>query len=127
MLHMLKRLGFSAVTVVENGRRAVDEFAMSLIADGTRRPYSIILMDCQIPELDGYDATRMIREMEKDWSTGLKGSNGKSDEYRQVPIIALTANASESDRQSCLGCGMSDFCTKPLTLEKLDDVIYAWI
>lgn len=141
--HMLKRLGFQKIEMVENGKEAVEQVAKSL--KGFNQPqYHLILMDCQMPELDGYDATRIIREMEAEiLRLDTKSSNSPqlspttrpaSQSFgpgnrlcTHIPIVALTANASESDRQACLSCGMDDFCTKPLTIEKLDDILSRWI
>jgi two-component system, sensor histidine kinase and response regulator len=154
--HMLKRLGFQLIEMVENGKEAVDLIAKSLKSPRGQQ-YHLILMDCQMPELDGYDATRIIREMEAEIarldalqstssSPPLSPSSSTSPRSsfsapsvsalpppplsrrrNHIPIVALTANASDSDRQLCLSSGMDDFCTKPLTIEKLDDILCRWI
>lgn len=142
--HMLKRLGFHNIEMVENGKEAVELVAKSL-KGYNQRQYHLILMDCQMPELDGYDATRIIREMEAEISRIDSRSTSNSPQLspttrpsslsigsagricNHIPIVALTANASESDRQACLSSGMDDFCTKPLTIEKLDDILSRWV
>jgi CheY-like chemotaxis protein len=78
-----------------------------------QRSYSLILMDCQMPELDGIDAARQIRE---------KGYS-KTD----LPIIALTAHVFEEDRKRCIDAGMNDFLSKPLSLAQLNSVLARWL
>jgi PAS domain S-box-containing protein len=104
-LGMLEVLGFTA-TAVENGRLAVDLLAS--------QPFSIILMDCQMPEMDGFEATRTIRQLEQ--KTGAR-----------IPIIALTAHALQGDRELCLAAGMDDYLSKPFTLEQLRTVLHRWM
>jgi PAS domain S-box-containing protein len=94
---MLKRLGYRADTVA-NGREALK--ALQMI------PYDLVLMDVQMPEMDGLDATRRFRALEI--GTG-----------RHLPIIAMTAHASTADRDRCLAAGMDDFVTKPVQRETL--------
>jgi CheY-like chemotaxis protein len=94
----LTRLGCE-VTVVADGRAAVDAFR--------GRDYEAVLMDCQMPEVDGYQATRRIRAIEEARGRG------------RVPIIAVTANDSPEDRQRCVDCGMDQFVPKPLKLAAL--------
>ncbi len=83
----------------------------------TREAFDLILMDCQMPEMDGFEATRKIRELEKDGL--LKGSR------KRIPIIALTANAVKGDRERCLEAGMDDYLTKPLDTQRLVNAIEA--
>ncbi len=93
---------------VENGKDAVRAVL--------EHDFDVILMDCQMPEMDGFDATRAIRQLEKD-GTLLRGDKGK------IPIIALTANAIKGDRDRCLESGMDDYLTKPLDPDRLVEVI----
>jgi CheY-like chemotaxis protein/HPt (histidine-containing phosphotransfer) domain-containing protein len=104
-LKQLKKLGFSA-DCVSNGNEVLSALQ--------RVPYDIIIMDCQMPEMDGYEVTRRIRQ-------------SSSDSYihlRSAPyIIALTANAMHGDREHCLSLGMNDYLTKPLHLHDLEAVL----
>ncbi|HEX4054426.1 MAG TPA: ATP-binding protein [Tepidisphaeraceae bacterium] len=89
--------------IVANGKEAVCAFE--------EKSYDLILMDCQMPEMDGYDATRLIRQREQaDAQAGLS---------RHIPIIALTANAIQGDRELCLQAGMDDYVAKPLDFATL--------
>ncbi|HYD79330.1 MAG TPA: response regulator [Paucimonas sp.] len=101
---MLERLG-CLVEVAANGETAV---AMS-----RHRRYDLILMDCQMPELDGYEATARIRAEE----TG----------GRRVPVIALTANAMQGEREKCLAAGMDDFLSKPIRPQTLHETLRRWL
>jgi len=107
VLLQLQRLGYSAHTV-SDGRQAVNAVAVAPSA------YAMILMDCQMPELDGFEATRALRE-----SAGPGG--------RHIPIVALTAYSTEQDRQKCLDCGMDDYISKPVTRERLREVLERWM
>jgi CheY-like chemotaxis protein/HPt (histidine-containing phosphotransfer) domain-containing protein len=100
---MLEHLGFD-VDVVADGAEAVKA------ATGTE--YQAILMDCQMPDLDGYEATTEIRR--------LQGASPR------VPIIAVTASAMKSDKQRCLAAGMDDYLPKPLTLKALASMLERW-
>ena len=86
-----------------DGRKAVEAVL--------RVPYDVVLMDCQMPEMDGFEATRIIREHES--NNALPGRTGR------LPIVALTANAVKGDRERCLEAGMDDYLSKPLHPEKL--------
>ncbi|MBT8765246.1 ATP-binding protein [Metapseudomonas boanensis] len=100
---MLRSLGFQ-VSLVGDGAQAVHS--------ASRNQYSAILMDCRLPVLDGYEATRQIRRM-----------NGCS----AIPIIALTANALQGDREACLAAGMNDYLAKPFKRADLHRVMQRWL
>jgi ammonium transporter, Amt family len=102
-VEMLRTAGYEA-TVVNNGREAV--------AAIRRGRFDVVLMDCEMPELDGFAATRMIRTIEDEQS--LAAPSG-----RPLPIIALTAQAVQGDRERCLAAGMTDYVTKPVNREEL--------
>jgi len=101
-LNILKTFGYSA-DVVANGKEAVN--ALEMI------PYDIVLMDCQMPEMDGYEATGKIRSPES-----------KVLDHN-VPVIAMTAHAMKGDREKCLAAGMDDYVPKPINAEELFEVI----
>jgi two-component system sensor histidine kinase/response regulator len=103
---MLELLGHR-VDVAEHGQQAVDATA--------QQPYDIVLMDCQMPVMDGFSATDAIRERER-----------ASNNARRLPIIALTAHAVEGDRERCLSAGMDDYLTKPFTLRQLQNMLARW-
>lgn len=121
-LNTLKKFGYSA-DVVKNGKEAVE--ALKKI------PYDIVLMDCQMPEMDGYEATDEIRKWEKklkDGSADCSDSNLESaDGSKRVPIIAMTAHALKGDREKCINAGMDDYIAKPIHPKKLCDVIEKWL
>ena len=96
------------VEVVDDGRHAVEELF-------TER-YDLVFMDCQMPDMDGYEATKMIRQRE----AKIGG------EIRRVPIIALTAHAMEGDREHCLEAGMDDYITKPFNAAQIGAIIQKW-
>jgi CheY-like chemotaxis protein len=105
-LLILNRLGFQA-DAVANGAEAV--------AALRQLPYDLVLMDCQMPEMDGYDATAEIR----------KGTAGVKN--RGVPIIALTADALPADRERCLAVGMNEYLAKPVRTPALADALSRWL
>ena len=92
--------------VAENGRQAVEMLSVD-------HPYDLVLMDCQMPEMDGMEATRHIRAAE-----AVKGS--------RTPIVALTANAMVGDRETCIAAGMDDFLSKPFRRDDLMRVLDMW-
>ncbi len=106
MLQLLfDRLGY-VVNIVGNGREAVEAAA--------RGNYSVIFMDWQMPEMDGLEAVRVIRQAESQ-----KGGH--------TPIIAMTANAMQGDRDTCLAAGMDDYISKPFTFEELRTMVTRWL
>ena len=104
-LLLLKKFGYETVLAI-NGREAVQAVSEEKI--------DLVLMDCQMPEMDGFEATREIRKRE-------------SKAGKHVPIIAMTANAMLSDRQLCLQAGMDDYISKPINPQKMQDVLEKWV
>jgi CheY-like chemotaxis protein len=100
---MLATIGYRA-DVVASGAEAVDAVS--------RIDYGAVLMDCHMPEMDGFEATVEIRRRE--------GSS------RHTPIIAVTAAAIEGDRERCFAAGMDDYLSKPVSLEELDSALERW-
>jgi two-component system sensor histidine kinase/response regulator len=109
-LGQLRKLGY-AVDVAANG--------VEVQAALERISYDIILMDCQMPEVDGYEATRAIRKQEQT-------SNGGCSWNSPVHIIAMTANAMEGDREKCLAAGMDDYLSKPVRSSELQAALDRW-
>lgn len=103
--HQLHALGL-AVDIAKNGREGLDMLGA--------RDYALVLMDCQMPVMDGYEATRRIRSLE---------AEGK----RSVPIVAMTANTMLGDRELCLASGMNDYVTKPLKKGQLEEVVRKYL
>lgn len=95
------------VDAVETGQQAVDAVAAA--------DYMLVLMDCQMPEMDGFTATAIIRDREQ------------HERKARLPIIALTAHAMTGDRESCLAAGMDDYLAKPFTLDQLERTLSRWI
>lgn len=102
---LLEELGFNA-HVVSNGKMALEA--------SQDANCQLILMDCQMPEMDGFEATMLIRQREK-----------QSADH--IPIIAMTAHAMEGDRELCLQSGMDDYVSKPVTITRLRDVVGRWL
>lgn len=102
MRSVLGKLGFTQIDHALDGGEAVDKAATAA--------YDLILMDCQMPKMDGYEATRHLREM----GVG-------------TPVVAMTAHALSGDREKCLAAGMDDYLTKPIVLDRLVAVLDRWL
>jgi CheY-like chemotaxis protein len=105
-VYMLTKLGYQ-VEVARHGREAIDMLGKS--------GYGIVLMDCQMPEMDGFEATRIIRDR----------SSAVLD--HEIPVIAMTANAFPEDRARALACGMNDFLAKPVERPVLASMLEKWL
>ena len=105
-VRLLEKLGYQ-VDGVSDGKEAMEAV--------TRISYAAVFMDCQMPEMDGYEATQEIRRGE---ALGVR---------RHMPIIAMTANTMKGDREKCLAAGMDDFVSKPVELEGLEQVLERWV
>ncbi|MFA6012133.1 MAG: response regulator, partial [Desulfobacteraceae bacterium] len=101
-MRLLEKRGY-VTGLAENGRQVLEELE--------RQTYDLILMDMQMPVMDGIEATRTIRSQKKDVA------------FRNIPIIGLTANAMKGDRELCLDAGMDDYVTKPIKSQKLFEAI----
>jgi two-component system sensor histidine kinase/response regulator len=108
---MIEKLGYR-VNVAANGREAVESLA--------RIPYALVFMDCQMPEMDGFEATRVIRKQEEN----LRQAGGSPS---HLPIIAMTANAMQEDHDRCQAAGMDDFLSKPVASKSLAAVLNRWV
>ena len=106
--NMLGNLG-CRVEIVGGGREAVEAIR--------KAGFDLILMDCQMPEMDGYEATERIREVERARSAG----------GTATPIVALTAHTMDGDRDRCLAAGMDDYLAKPFTQDQLREVLRRWL
>jgi len=133
---MIERLGYK-VDVVANGQEAVEACATI--------PYGLVFMDCQMPVMDGYDATRAIRKTEserlevKNKELGVRGKGqevGTSYTFHsslltphlsRIPIVAMTANAMPEDREKCLQAGMDDYLAKPIRPDSLAEIFTKWL
>jgi CheY-like chemotaxis protein/HPt (histidine-containing phosphotransfer) domain-containing protein len=106
LMKILEKLSYRA-EAVDDGREALNILA--------EKDYDLILMDCQMPELDGFETTRVIR------------SGGAGVRKPNVPIIALTANALTGDREKCIEAGMDDYLTKPVDSSALAETLEKWL
>lgn len=109
-VRMLERLGYQP-DIVSNGQEALTAFE--------REAYAAIVMDCQMPVMDGYVATRAIREREQ------QADSSKVSAH--IPIIALTANAMQGDRERCKAAGMDDYLSKPVKTDDLGRILQRWV
>jgi CheY-like chemotaxis protein len=105
-IRMLEKLGCTVETAGD-GTEAVDMRA--------RLPFDIVFMDCQMPDMDGYDAASAIRRAEKEHC------------WPRLPIVALTAHAAAADRDRCFAAGMDDYLSKPVSAEQIRAVIERWM
>lgn len=101
---LLRRLGYVA-EVAESGAKALDAIG--------KRQYSLVLMDCQMPEMDGLEATRRLRSREP--------------EGTHIPIVAMTGMVGPDDLRRCLESGMDDYLTKPILIDQLRAVLARWL
>lgn len=104
-VHLLNKMGY-AVHVVNNGNEALQALQ--------NHSYALILMDCQMPLLDGFETTHAIRQLE-------------AENKQHIPIIAMTANAMQGDRERCLEAGMDDYVTKPIVVDSLAEALKSWM
>ncbi len=106
MRKVLKKLGFADVDEGRSGREALNYFKTG--------DYDLIFMDCQMPEMDGFEASEHIRDME-------------GDSIGAIPIIAVTADAMKGARERCIDAGMNDYISKPIDVEKLTHILSRWL
>jgi len=103
---ILRKMGIRA-DVVANGQEAINELRII--------PYDLVLMDCQMPDIDGFEATSIIR----------KEASGVLNPH--IPIIAMTASTMQGDRERCIRAGMNDFVAKPVKPGELAEVLARWL
>ncbi|EDX87397.1 PAS fold family [Synechococcus sp. PCC 7335] len=104
LVMLLEDIGYDNVVTVENGQEALNKINAEL--------FDLILMDCQMPIVDGYEATRKLRK--------------QNSRNSSIPVIAITANAMKGDRDKCLAAGMSDYITKPFASDDLERKLVKW-
>ena len=107
---VLRRLGYRCHTA-KNGREAVEA--------NQRQAYAAVLMDCLMPEMDGYQATAAIRRYERERRT--------SGARHRLPIIAVTAVAIQGAREKCIESGMDDYLSKPIVVQSVADLLERWV
>ncbi len=120
MAHLQR--GGLIVDVAENGQTAVE------LVQNARPPYDLVLMDIEMPVMDGFTATRKIRELEKSRASSAgQPHHGKQEQKPGIPIIAMTAHALEGDKEKCLAAGMNDYIPKPVEEREMFAVLIKWI
>jgi CheY-like chemotaxis protein len=112
---MLEGLGYRA-DITSTGREALNAVIRQNLADANADPYDLVLMDCQMPDMDGYDATAEVRRLEQQHA-----------KERRLPIVALTAHVLDSERQRCKLAGMDDYLSKPFSQQQLGEVVARWL
>ncbi len=113
-VRQLEKMGYSA-DVVANG--------LEVLSALRQMPYDIILMDCQMPEMDGYEATRRIRKGQLGEPEDSPTTRFATSDPTKICIVAMTANAMQGDREKCLASGMNDYLSKPLRKEDLQGIL----
>ena len=108
---ILEKLGLR-VDVVGNGREAVEAL--------TRQSYALVFMDCRMPEMDGFQAARRIREVEA-------ALRVESQRLPRIPIIALTSDMQLANQARCLESGMDGYLSKPVKREEIENIVHQWI
>ena len=106
-ISMLKKIGIQHIDVARDGREAVSM--------NSTHTYDLILMDCQMPQMSGYEATGVIRRQERE------------QQLPPIPIIAMTANAMAEDREKCLAAGMDGYLSKPVKTQELQTTLAKWL
>lgn len=106
MKKLLKKMYFTQINTAKSGKEALEKIEND--------HYDIVFMDCQMPDMDGYEATRILR------------GNEEGKDTHQL-VIAMTANAMEGDKEKCLQAGMDDYISKPIKLEKLSSLLSYWV
>lgn len=101
---MLKKLGLTT-DIANNGQEVLDKLA--------HEEYALILMDCEMPQLDGFETTTLIRSEEENHG-------------QRIPIVAMTAHSSPEDRENCLNVGMDDYISKPFKIDDLKSILAKW-
>lgn len=104
--HIMERFGIPNYRIVDNGQQVYDVVQ--------QEPWDVILMDCHMPEMNGYEATIAIRKL-------------KEPDKAEIPIVAMTANAMRGDREKCLRVGMNEYLSKPIDMDQLQRVLSQWI
>ncbi len=103
---VMHKFGIKHFMIVDNGIKVLEKYKEGV--------WDIILMDCHMPEMNGYAVTQKIRELEK-------GTGG------HIKIVAMTADAMQGDREKCIDCGMDDYISKPVDIDMLRDILAQWI
>ncbi|MEA3209790.1 MAG: hypothetical protein QOE70_2847 [Chthoniobacter sp.] len=109
------------VDLAANGAEAIEMLR--------RLPYRLVFMDCEMPEMDGFEATRRIRELEAQITCGQAAADPNSSfaPNRRIAIVAMTAKALSGDRERCLAAGMDDYLSKPLQLPRIEKALAKWL